>query len=353
MKTILLVGTFPPPVHGMAAVNQALLERLQSEGWAVEKLDTAPQTLKRDLLSRFSRWGKMSRAWLRLLHARKRNELLYLALAGGWGQVYDLLTVILGRLKRLRLVLHHHSFAYLQKKSLLTTLLLWLAGENALHIVLCKAMGLLLQEQYGRRYSTRMLSNLALFSADSKPRSAPRLQKVGFLGNITREKGGETLIRLARAIREKGLPLEVCLAGPCPDPQLQGQLLAACDEKILEWRGAVHGMEKSNFWQELDVFIFPTRYENEAEPLVVWEALAVSLPIITFRRGCIADQLGNTAILLNPETDFVSAALEILENWLREEGEYQVAVEQACLRYQAVMEQTRLQWRAFLDVLSF
>lgn len=346
---ILFVGAFPPPVHGMAASNQNLLERFQAEGWKVDKLDTSPVTLQRDILSRLSRWRKWGSVWSRL--TERRDAILYLTLAGGWGQIYDLITILLGRLKRFRIVLHHRSFAYLDKKFFLTAMLVRLAGRNALHVVLCDEMGAFLRRRYGAHLSVFTLSNRIFFTQEGHNRSDARLRNVGFLSNITREKGGDALLELAQALRQKGLPLRVCLAGPCLDDRLQEAILQASGENVF-WKGPLYGEEKTKFFQEVDAFIFPTRYKNEAEPRVIWEALSASLPIIAFRRGCISHQAGDAAVLIDPDADFTAAALKTLETWLHNEEEYQAAVERARLRYRVTMEESLRQWKTFLALLS-
>ena len=74
-----------------------------------------------------------------------------------------------------------------------------------------------------------------------------------------------------------------------------------------DYRGRVLGPDKARFFDDIDVFVFPTRYTNEAEPLVVLEALRAGKPVIATARGCIADDLPMAAGAVFPEHEFIDA----------------------------------------------
>lgn len=59
--------------------------------------------------------------------------------------------------------------------------------------------------------------------------------------------------------------------------------------------GPVYGADKDRFYQQLDIFLFPTNYANEAEPLVVYEAMRRGVYVIACDRGAISEMLGNGA----------------------------------------------------------
>ncbi len=69
----------------------------------------------------------------------------------------------------------------------------------------------------------------------------------------------------------------VRVAEPCYDGYLVEALKMATEEGLLERLGPVYGKDKSQFWKMTDAFVFPT--QNEAEPLVLWEAPAAGVPI--------------------------------------------------------------------------
>lgn len=353
MPRILLVGTFPPPVHGMAAVNQAVLGRLVSEGWMAEKIDTAPPTLSRALLARLSRIPSVIKAWWCLLNLAhidgNAKAVVYLALAGGWGQLYDLITICISRVKGLRIVIHHHNYLYLNKRKWLTRWVVRAAGRDAGHVALCKDMREALKDCYEAQ-KVIVFSNLALFPIEEAVVRHPKLRTIGFLSNITHEKGGEIVIALAEAIRDRGLPLKVVVAGPCVDGRLSSSLKTAQAEGVLQWLGAVYGAEKERFWAGIDAFVFPTR--NEAEPLVVWEALATGIPLIAYSQGCISEQVADAGVIVPVNKDFVAEALPVLGAWLQDVSCYHAASDAARQRFTNARRQCESDWKALKLLLE-
>lgn len=350
-RNILMVGTFPPPLHGMSAVNLSLYNHLTAKGWTVKKIDTAPTTLKRDLLSRLTRLKKLFIAWHYILRTNTNHEIFYISLSGGWGQIYDLVSLFLARLKKYPCVLHHHSYAYLIKRSALTTLLIQIAGKKAIHVVLSTKMRCIFQNLYGLTNNTVVLSNLAFYHFDCHFRTRTSVQKIGFLSNITKSKGGETVIQLAYDIKKKRIPIDIVLAGPCSEEDLEYKLQNAMLASKLDWLGSVYGDQKKSFFTDIDVFIFPTQYENEAEPLVIWEALAAGIPVISYQRGSIGEQVGKAGVLIPIEEDFIPYALNIFDRWVANPDEYIRYVQHAQEHYIFQKSQSEQQWQNLGNVL--
>jgi glycosyltransferase involved in cell wall biosynthesis len=334
----------------MATANQALLERFDLLGWSVVKLNTSSATLNRSMFSRLTRIWVVLRTWLKLIKNAQAHSVLYLALSGGWGQIYDVVTISLGRLLGLRRVIHHHSTAYLFSKNWITWLLCNIAGKDSVHIVLCDMMRQQLVEKY-RCQRIIVLSNLALFPANVPVTTKEKVQTIGFLSNITSEKGGWEVIELARAIHSKNRALRMVVAGPCQEQELANALQMAEQEGALQWRGALYGAEKQHFCNEVDVFIFPTNYKNEAEPLVVWEALSAGVPVIAYDRGCIRCQIGEAGKIIPREHDLVVDALGILKTWVDNPAEYQRYAIATQAQYKAMHDASKIQWQQYLDML--
>lgn len=349
-----MFGGFPPPIHGMSAATQAMYQRLLDAGYKVKKIDTAPTSLNRGAVARLKRVKVVVSALQRLCLVNcdaDRRVIVYLALSGGWGQVYDLMAALICRIKGMQCIMHHHSVAYLVKKSKLTSLLCSVSGAKyTTHIVLCDFMKKKLEQHYAVG-SVNILSNSVFFPKVTECVDKKTIEVIGFISNITYEKGAGIVIELAREINRRGIPINVVVAGPCSDKDLADTLRLCVSEGVLEWRGAVYNEAKSKFWKDIDAFVFPTLYENEAEPLVIWEALSESVPVIAYDRGCISSQLIKGGEVIPKDIGFVDGALNTLSEW-EDSIYYQKICMDARERYMEANKETVFMWEKFLSLLK-
>lgn len=110
-RSIFLVGAFPPPIHGMAAVNAIVKDALFLRGNRPVAINVAARNLERSLSARLGRLPKIVGGLLAFATARGlRGGTLYMSVSGGTGQVYEAIFALLGRMRGMRLFLHHHSF---------------------------------------------------------------------------------------------------------------------------------------------------------------------------------------------------------------------------------------------------
>jgi len=349
MNRIYLLGTFPPPVHGMAVINQSLFDRMNTAGMNVKKLNTSPKTLKRDFFSLLNRLSSLCSAWLNLLKDSSEKPQLYTAISGNWGQVYDIISLLIARVKHIHCIIHHHSISYLQRGGYLTRFLIWIAGKQAVHIVLCDEMASLLNSNYGIEKPI-ILSNLAFFPPKYLQNNAEELSVIGFLSNISREKGGEIFIELAYTIKASGLPIHVMTAGPCQDNELRGRLQKAVVDGVLEWRGAVYDEDKKKFFNDIDVLVLPSK--NEAEPLVIWEVLSHGIPVISEEIGCMPSQIGDAGVVVSLSDDFILRSVDILVNWYRYPNEFRNQLGRVNLHFNSKYQEAALQWGNLVQILQ-
>jgi glycosyltransferase involved in cell wall biosynthesis len=88
------------------------------------------------------------------------------------------------------------------------------------------------------------------------------------------------------------------------------QARAKFGDAIVEY-GSVTGAAKDAFFKSIDVFLFPSRYQYEAQPLVTLEALSYGVSALTTRHGYsaeIVDRLGTATDV----TEFVDFAREFV-----------------------------------------
>jgi len=311
-RCVSFVGPLPPPVNGFSSVCAMMLERLRSR-MPVEVFNRAPNLRTRafGILRQLANPARFFGLCL-----RRREAVLYLALSGGRGQLVDLIYVLISKLFRRSIFVHHHSFVYINSPSRLNRCFFALV-RDAVHIVLSPNMGESLTRVYGLNPgAVRVVSNAAFYDADDDQvhaagdDSAPL--QLGFLSNITFEKGIVEFFGILERLKKSGVPYRAQIAGPlAPDArQTFDELLETAHDA--EYLGAVYGAEKERFYRQLDVFLFPTNYANEAEPLVIYEAMRQGVHVIACDRGSIAEMLRNGAgLAFSRERMVESAAAQI------------------------------------------
>ncbi|THD09547.1 glycosyltransferase family 4 protein [Metallibacterium scheffleri] len=350
LSQVTMVGTFPPPMHGMATVNAAVRGRLLASAASVVVINTAPASLDRAMLARLGRLPRVMRGLARLAGTRHlRGTALYIGVSGGAGQTYDLAFLLLARLRKMRVFVHHHSFAYLHERRRLTAMLVRAAGRRATHITQSAGMAGQLRTLYGAANVAAVSNAVFLVSSSEQAqvRSRHELRVLGFLGNIAAEKGIFEFLDLMAALRQPGASLQGRIAGPFQDVATETRVRQRLqDLPNVEYVGAKYGAEKDAFFDGIDTLIFPTLYANEAEPLVVHEATQHGVPVIAYGRGCIPEVVTpECGCVIPPEAPFVPAALVQVEAWMRAPERLQAASVAAAASFASLQRTSAQRWR--------
>jgi len=310
-RCVAFVGPLPPPVHGFSSVCAMMLELLKSR-MPVEVFDRAPKH------AGSRRFAQQLIKPLRYLAGcfRRRNAVLYLALSGGRGQFFDLAYVLAGKLFRQHVFIHHHSFAYINSPSRLSKCLLALVRGDT-HVVLSRNMGASLTRIYGLKADgVKVVSNASFYDSRANEMAARAGDaapiEIGFLSNITLDKGFVEFFGVLRRLKQLGVEYRAHIAGPlAPEARTTFDELLSTSSDV-QYVGPVYGIDKERFYGCLDIFLFPTNYANEAEPLVIHEAMRRGVYVIACDRGAISEILLNGAGLAVARGDLVeSAAMQI------------------------------------------
>jgi glycosyltransferase involved in cell wall biosynthesis len=309
---IVAIGPLPPPLHGFSYATSAMTALLSEENVTVLQNLSPPENAGR-LVRHASKLRRVLGACGRLLLDRRlEGKACYLGCDGGWGMWYTLLIVIASRLLAYPTYLHHHSFRYIDKPGMAMRGILALGGPSLTHVFLCEIMRDRFVDAYAVRLRSVIISNAAFVApADDRAALQPRPLTIGMLSNLSREKGLETFIELLRQCRSEGLAVQAILAGPVANNQDRTSIEAAVKEfgGALDYRGAVYDEAKAAFYGNIDVFVFPSGYVNEAQPIVIFEAKAAGCAVIAYNRGCIRKQLDGSDLLIPANGDFVPTSI--------------------------------------------
>jgi glycosyltransferase involved in cell wall biosynthesis len=318
-RKVLVIGLFPPPIDGQRIITQRMFEQI----------DQATTAARLDL-DRFPRLGWLSKpvsaiaAALLLPLARLSGySAVYLAPHSGAGLLFSCFLAFASRCCGYGLFVHYHSYRNIGRRSRLMAAFLRLCGPEAVHIVLAPPMARGLQHYYPLVQHVAVVSNSVFVPPRRVPRNfADRPIRIGHLSNLSREKGIEIVLACMRRLARQGLAVELHLAGPATDETTETLVKGAVAEfgDRLHYRGPLARSEVHRFYEDIDVFLFPTQHEHEAEPLVIIDAMSAGVPVLATNRGCIDYILGSSGGRSVDTGDFVDCAAAQIGCWARDLG---------------------------------
>lgn len=318
---VLAAVALPPPLHGQSATNTAVVNFLKQTVRTVV-VDIGPREHRSKLGYHVNRvLGVLHAIVLEFRYVTRPNRTLYGVIESGWGRCYNSVMIAAARLLRYNIVLHHHTSAHTLEHSNGFGFLARLAGPLALHVVLGPQMAKDLLNRYPRVRRSLVVHNSAFLClpprASQVGSNLPKLT-IGFLSNLTNEKGLDSVLNVLRTGRAEGLELELKLAGPAGNTKVREQIESAQREfgPALKVLGAVGPSEKQEFFAGIDLFLFPSRYKFEAQPLVVLEAMSFGVPTIVSRRGYTSEIVGDTGHVVADRSDLVASSVEICRRYV-------------------------------------
>ena len=326
---MIFIGPFPKPVHGQSLATQSMFEFFLQVGFALKKVDVSATGLKKVIMHIY--------AFFIILFSAKTS--VYISLNSNNGLILSVLLVLAARLKGSSLYLHYHAYDHIRRQSKVLYWLTKLAGKNACHIVLGETMARDLRKCTDFELDTCIVNNSKLIQLNSfaeKQRS--KFIKIGHLSNLTKEKGLTDSIDTAIYLKDFFL-IKLYLAGPATSEYVQEEIKRAKDAlgENLEYLGPLYGENKDKFYSDIDYFIFPSQYKNEAEPLVVLEALSAGVPVIASQIGCITDDIGYSGgISLSIDEAFKSNVKDYL-NQIEKDTNYSKASMDAKNRFEELL----------------
>lgn len=262
---------------------------------------------------------------------------LYLVANSQSGLYLTAVLVFVSRALGYSIYLHHHVYWYIDRYDFRMGWIDRWMSKAGTHVVHCDKMA----ADFRRRYGSKSKFLCVYPSIVSIPIGRAHCAlgsplRIGLLSNLTIAKGVDLAIETFRSLVSKGQAVELRLAGPAKDRETRRLIDRAVADysETIQFLGPQYGTEKTEFFNNLDVFLFPTRYENESWGIVINEALAAGVPVITCNRGCTATVVGDRAGLVVDSADaFVEQATHQIQRWIDTPDEYllasQAAIEQA------------------------
>lgn len=297
---LLIVGPTPPPYNGMTVFLDALLKSNLKSQFELSHIDTIshqgnPNMGRFNLPTLFLALANILRTFKTIVMSRP--TLVYLPISPTiLGLTRDSLFILESRILRRRIVIHLHGGRYIQTVYSRAPL-----PVRAIVRFACRGVdrAIVLQESFrdafqGLVHSERLTvipngvedvisEEVSAEKPQDAPMDAPKV--VTYLSNLQESKGFLDLLEAARLIALDRTDVRFVIAGSWFAEPSRKETLALVKKQALESRvdfpGTVVGQEKADLLLSSDVFVFPSFYPYEGQPLVLLEAMAAGLPIVT------------------------------------------------------------------------
>jgi len=325
-KDVLIVGQTPPPFHGQAVVTDMLFKHDWTEV-TVECLrmsysDTIDGVGKASFKKIFHLFYLIWATWIIVL--KQRPKVLYYlpASANKLPVIRDLIYLTSVKWLFKKKVYHYHAGGlpeYLENAGLLGKLAKRVYSGADVSMEIC-------QTEYPPFKAFRAKKQVIIPNGlDVKllARSANTdLINVLFVGALNEGKGVfEALKAVSKVSETKGGVFNMQFAGAWASDSFRKQ----CEDYVIDnelsnvtFLGVLKGEDKWQAYANADIFFFPSHYESENFPLVLIEAMACGLPIISTRWRGIPQLLeGSKAAELcdiKSQDQFVSALVKLISD---------------------------------------
>lgn len=356
---LVVIGPTPPPVHGVAVMTGEMVDALGNLGrfaGLVDTRDSRPLSTigKLDATNVVLALRHTGSLWRTL--ARSPGAGVYLPISQRtWGFVRDMVLVAVVRSMRRGLIIHLHG-GYLQT----------FYGESS-RLMRWAIRAVLRQANEAWSLTPALTSEFAGLVPDDRVRCVANVVRdplgpdqalqgregregevlnVLYLANLHPEKGCFDLLAALRQLGAAAAGWEVRLVGGAEQPVaelLQKEIASlpagGAEVKLM---GHLTGEEKDLQYRWADLFVYPTYYPLEGQPLVLLEAMAAGLPVISTRHGGIPETVrdGVEGLLVEPRE--IEALAGAMSSLAADSGTRERLARDARRRYEAEFSPGRL-----------
>ena len=308
--TILFILHMPPPVHGASMMGKYIHDSEVVNGafdcyyinltTAKNLADIGKVGLRKlvqfvELLNRIRKEVK-----------RLKPQLVYVTPNACGGAFYkDFVVVQLLKAMGCKVVAHYHNKGVATRQDRKLDSWLYRRFFKGIRVMLLAEPLYADMERFVKREQVLFCPNgIPESAAPALVERKEGMPRIFFLSNLLIDKGVLTLLDACKRLKEQGKVFRCDFVGGETADIDAERFRQECVERGLTdcvaYHGRKYGEEKLPFFQQADVFVFPTFYSNECFPLVLLEAMEQGLPCVSTYEGGIADIVdeGETGFLV-------------------------------------------------------
>lgn len=339
---VLIIGPVSAPITGQTIATIRFVEYLKGEGIETIVFDTSVSDGK--LIS------KLKNQLQALITAFRHKGSTYISANSDKGFFLSLIAGLFVLLKGRRLVIHYHTYKHFRKRNALLNIFAKITPNRVLHVLLCDRMERDCNLLYGLDVNTIVLNNTYLiediYHIRSMSKCVPLKKSIiyGHLSNLCEEKGTGLYLNAAMRDSASRNGNRYFLAGPYLDDDYQksAESKYVDDNSNIKYLGPLYGEDKFRFYQSIDVLVFPTMYANEAQPLILFEAMSQGVLCIATGKSCIIDDLRGVGIVIPEEYLNDESVLSAMKEAKSKIDKESVMVSQRCReRFESMLESSK------------
>jgi glycosyltransferase involved in cell wall biosynthesis len=306
---VLIIGPFPPPIHGMSLANMNLYSELK-KNHEVIILDTTTNRNFSDLSQQgnfkgikiFTSLKQVLSGTMRILFS-KRFDIIYITPAqSAVGYIKYVPFMWAAHVRRIPYLIHIHGGYFRTmydqtdgwKKKIINRSLKNLSAAIVLGDSL-KYMfeGLIPDEKIfvcENGVEEEIFATKEEIEEKIKRFKKDDTLRVLYLSNLMRAKGILDLLEAIKIIKDNGKKVHLDVAGAI-EPSIKNEAESYFKElgDTVTYHGVVSGKKKKDLLLGNYIFCLPTYYPNEGQPISILEAMANGCAIVTTDHGGIKD----------------------------------------------------------------
>ncbi|MDN3492051.1 glycosyltransferase family 4 protein [Winogradskyella bathintestinalis] len=286
MKKTAFIGPLPPPLGGVAMINQSF-QNLNFNGYDITVFNTSNNSLSEDLYRGFP-WGNIGKEISKIkrlsdfLNSTK-PDVVNIFITSGYSIIRDLFYLRMLYRKNIPIVIHFHSktkgeFALTPNR---LKLLSKFFNKYAKKIILLSEHHYSFFVKYFGSKKCEVIENFVSYEHFNNE-IVNKTNDFLYVGRLSKEKGFFDLLKAVKILKDNKVVCRIQVIGVAPTIEVEKRINDIISANHLEdyfvFNGATFGESKYTLFKQSSCLIFPSHLENS--PVVLKEAIAAKLAII-------------------------------------------------------------------------
>jgi len=257
------------------------------------------------------------------VYKSKKDSILYVSLSHGNSLYFQTLAIAAAKKRFKRILVHHHTFFPISNPKQIQNRICHTAMKNSVeHIFLSESMRQKYLEVWRPTSKTWVVTNHAIAGLRTKIEKAhgnKNGKHLSFTGRMSAEKGFWECVAVIRALFKADPEMKATIMGPATETAIKEEIKNLSRDFPNNFR--FYDKYSPNLLSEvLDIttfYLFPSKYLNEASPLVVLEAQSLGNICMTSTVGSLPDDVipPGTCVEINQWPDkVIQRIIDLKEN---------------------------------------